>query len=165
MTRQNMTNPKHKNLNPYLNAIRSNVEDIELARSLLEKEKWNLVIVKGGQVLFSSRERGVAPFFQAVQSMGDSLHNAVLADRIVGSAVAMLCLYARVTSVYAGIASQGALDMLKRQGVIVSSKNTVPYISNYDGTDLCPFEKLAGSCQEPSQLVAVLQSLFAEGGQ
>jgi hypothetical protein len=165
MTRQNMTNPKHKNLNPYLNAIRSNVEDIELARSLLEKEKWNLVIVKGGQVLFSSRERGVAPFFQAVQSMGDSLHNAVLADRIVGSAVAMLCLYARITSVYAGIASQGALDMLKRQGVIVSSKNTVPYISNYDGTDLCPFEKLAGSCQEPSQLFAVLQSLFAKGGQ
>ena len=46
------------------------MEDIDLARSLLEEEKWNLVVVKGGQVLLSSRERGVAPFFQAVQSMG-----------------------------------------------------------------------------------------------
>ena len=45
------------------------MEDIELARSLLEEEQLNLVIVKGGQVLFSSSERGVAPFFQAVQSM------------------------------------------------------------------------------------------------
>jgi len=141
------------------------MEDIELARSLLEEEKWNLVIVKGGQVLFSSRERGVAPFFQAVQNMGKSLHNAAMADRIVGSAVAMLCLHARITSVYAGIASQGALDTLKGQGVIVSSKNAVPYISNYDGTDLCPFEKLAGSCQGPSQLFAALQSLFAKGDQ
>jgi len=141
------------------------MEDIDLARSLLEEEKWNLVIVKEGQVLFSSRERGVAPFFQAVQSMGQSLHNAAMADRIVGSAVAMLCLQARITSVYAGIASQGALDMLKGQGVTASSKNTVPYISNYDGTDLCPFEKLAGSCQGPSQLFAALQSLFAEGDQ
>jgi hypothetical protein len=141
------------------------MEDIDLARSLLEEEKWNLVIVKGGQVLFSSKERGVAPFFRAVQSMGKSLHNAAVADRIVGLAVAMLCLHARVASVYAGIASQGALDMLKRNGVTVSSQNAVPYISNYDGTDLCPFEKLAGSCQKPSQLLAALQSLFAEGEQ
>jgi len=95
--------------------------------------------------------------------MGTSLHNAAMADRIVGSAVAMLCLYARITSVYAGIASQGALDMLKGQGVTVSSRTGVPYISNYDGTDLCPFDKLAGSCQRPSQLFAALQSLFAEG--
>jgi hypothetical protein len=139
--------------------------DIELARSLLEEGKWNLVIVKGGQVLCSSRERGVAPFFQAVQSMGKSLHNAAVADRIVGLAVAMLCLHARIASVYAGIASQGALDMLKKKGVTVSSKSAVPYISNYDGTDLCPFEKLAGSCQRPSQLLAALQSLFGKGDQ
>jgi hypothetical protein len=139
--------------------------DIDLARSLLEEEKWNLVVVKEGQVLFSSRERGVTPFFQAVQSMGSSLHNAALADRIVGSAVAMLCLHARITSIYAGILSQGALDMLEGQGVIISSKSTVPYISNYDGTDLCPFEKLAKNCQGPSQLFAALQTLFAEGDQ
>jgi len=141
------------------------MEDIELARSLLEEEKWNLVIVKGGQVLFTSRERGIAPFFQAVQSMGKNLHNAAVADRIVGLAVAMLCLHARIASVYAGIASQGALDMLKKKGVAVSSQNIVPHISNYDGTDLCPFEKLAGSCQRPSQLFAALQSLFAKGDQ
>ena len=139
------------------------MEDIELARSLLEEEQWNLVMVKGGQVLFSSRERGIAPFFQAVQSMGTSLRNAVVADRIVGSAVAMLCLHARITSVYAGIATTGALDMLKGHGVTVISRSTVPYISNYDGTDLCPFEKLARSCQRPSQLFAALQSLFAKG--
>ena len=136
------------------------MEDIELARSLLEEEKWNLVIVRGGQVLFSSRERGVAPFFQAVQSMGKSLHNAAVADRIVGSAVAMLCLYARVTSVYAGIATTGALDMLKGQRVTVSSKNAVPYISNYDGTDLCPFEKLARNSGNPAQLFSNLKSMF-----
>jgi Domain of unknown function (DUF1893) len=139
------------------------MEDIELARSLLEKEKWKLVIVKEGEVLVSSRERGVAPFFKAVQSMGKSLHNAAVADRIVGLAVAMLCLHARIASVYAGVASQGALDMLRRKGVTISSKNTVPYVSNYDGTDLCPFEKMARGYQRPSQLLAALQSLFAKG--
>jgi len=141
------------------------MEDIDLARSLLKEEKWNLVIVKGGKVLYNSRERGITPFLGVVQNMGTSLHNASAADSIMGSAVAMLCLYARITSVYASIASQGALDMLKEQGVTISSGSTVPYISNYDGTDLCPFEKLAKSCQGPSQLFAALQSLFAEGDQ
>ncbi|NWF78234.1 MAG: DUF1893 domain-containing protein [Chloroflexi bacterium] len=136
------------------------MEDIDLARSLLEEEKWNLVIVKGGQVLVSSRERGIVPFFQAVQSMGKSLHNAAVADRIVGLAVAMLCLYVGVASVYAGIASEGALDMLRGQGVTVTSKNIVPHISNYDGTGLCPFEKMAKDSQNPAQLLSALKSIF-----
>ena len=143
----------------------SEMEDIELARSLLEKEQWNLVIVKGGRVLCSSRERGVAPLFQAVQGIGEDLHNAALADRIVGSAVAMLCLHARISSVYADIASQEALDMLTKQGVVVTSKSKVPYISNYDGTDLCPFEKMARDAREPSRLFSTLQSLFTESDQ
>ncbi|MDH4067983.1 MAG: DUF1893 domain-containing protein [Dehalococcoidia bacterium] len=139
------------------------MEDIDLARSILEEDKWNLVIVKKGRVLFGSRERGIAPFFQAVQSIGKSLHNAAVADRIVGLAVAMLCLHVRVRSVYAGIVSQEAFDMLKKMGVAIDSKNTVAHISNYDGTDLCPFEKLAGSCQKPSQLLAALESLLGKG--
>ncbi len=140
----------------------SYTEDIELARSLLEHERWNLIIVKEGRVLLSSKERGVAPLFQAIQSMGKGLHNAAVADRIVGSAVAMLCLHARITSVYADIASQGALDMLKKQGVAISSKNIVPYISNYDGTDLCPFEKLASNVENPAQLFSNLKSMFGD---
>jgi hypothetical protein len=139
------------------------MEDIDLARSLLEEDRWNLVIVKKGRVLFGSRERGITPFFEAVKSIGKGLHNAAVADRVVGSAVAMLCLYARVRSVYGNIVSQGAFDMLKKEGVAVDGGNIVPYISNYDGTDLCPFEKLAGSCQKPSQLVAALRALFAKG--
>ncbi len=141
------------------------MEDIDLARSLLEKGKWNLVIVKKGQVLFRSRERGIAPFFHAVQSLGKSLHNAAMADHIVGLAVAMLCLHARITSVYADVASNAALDMLQKNGVVIDARNTVSHISNSDGTDLCPFEKLAGSCQKPSQLMAALQSLMSKGDQ
>jgi len=140
--------------------MKSNMEDIDLARSLLKEEKLNLVIVKDGQILVTSRERGIAPLFQAVQSMGESLHNAAMADRIVGLAVAMLCLHARIASVYASIASQSALDMLKGHGVSVTSKNIVSHISNYDGTDLCPFEKMAKDSQNPAQLLSTLQSIF-----
>lgn len=139
--------------------------DIDLARSLLQEDRCNLVIVKNGQVLFSSKERGIRPLYQAWQSLGDGLRNAALADRIVGLAVAMLCLHAQIGSVYAVIASRGALDMLKKKGIAVDAENTVPNISNYEGTDLCPFEKLAKSCRKPSQLLSALESLLEEPGQ
>ena len=145
--------------------MQNNTKDIDLARSLLEKGRWNLIIVKKGQVLFRSRERGIAPLFHAVRSLGKSLHNAAMADRIVGLAAAMLCLHAHIASMYADVASNAAVDMLQKNGVIVDARDSVSHISNADGTDLCPFEKLAGSCQKPSQLMAALQSLLAKGDQ
>lgn len=139
--------------------------DIDLARSLLREDKCNLVIAKGGQVLFTSKERGIRPFYDAVQGLGDRLQGAALADRIVGLAIAMLCLHVRIGSVYAVMASQGAFDMLRKKGLVVEAENTVPNISNRDGTDLCPFERLAEGCRTPSQLVEALESLFKECGQ
>lgn len=100
--------------------------------------------------------------FKAIRDKGDSLSGAALADKIVGRAIAMLCLYARLASVYADMASQGALDLLKEQGIDVTSKRIVPNILNYDGTDFCPFEKLAQSTTSPSQLFLTLGSLFSE---
>jgi hypothetical protein len=143
--------------------MQNDTEDIDLARSLLERGRWNLIMVRNGQVLFRSRERGIAPLFHAVESTGKSLHNAAMADRIVGLAAGMLCLHAHIASVYADVASNAALDMLQKNGVVVDARDTVSHISNVDGTDLCPFEKLAVSCQKPSQLMAALQSLFAKG--
>lgn len=138
----------------------SSMEDRELARSLLEDEKWNLVVVRDGRIVLSSREHGVAPFFRAVRSRADGLHNAALADRVVGSAIAMLCLHAHIASVYAVMASQGALDILKSCGVPVTGTEVVPYITNREGTDVCPFEKLAHDANDPEQLVSVLESMF-----
>jgi hypothetical protein len=60
--------------------------------------------------------------------MGKMLYNAVAADRIVGLAVVMLCLHARITLVYAETASQGALDML-----IFSNLKSIFGGSNDDG--------------------------------
>ena len=75
--------------------------------------------------------------------MGESLRSAAIADKIVGSAAAML----------------------KEQGVNITTKNLVPRILNRDGTDLCPFEKLAQGASSPSRLFSALESFFTEHNQ
>ena len=138
------------------------MEDVELARSLLEQENLNLVVVREGQTITTSRKGGVRPLFEAVVTMGESLHGAAIADKIVGSAVAMLCLHAQISSVYAGIASKGALAMLEEQGINIRGETVVSRILNRDGSDLCPFEKLARKASSPAQLFSALESFFAE---
>lgn len=141
------------------------MRDVELASCLLEKEGLNLVIVKGGQVLHRSKEKGLRSFFQAILSIGDGLHNAAVADRIMGSALAMLCLYARIATVYAIVGSEGALVTLQKHGVDITAEEVIPHILNSNHTDLCPFEKLAQRCRQPSQLFSALESLFIEAKQ
>lgn len=59
------------------------MEDTELTRWLPEEDERNMAIVREGQVVFGSRERGIAPFFQAARTKGNSLHNAGRDDRIM----------------------------------------------------------------------------------
>ena len=141
------------------------MEDIELARRLLEQENLSLAVVKAKQTLITSTDKGVRPLFDAIVTMGERLHGAAMADKIVGSAAAMLCLYAEIASVYANAASKKALAMLQEQGVNVTAENLVPLILNRDGTDMCLFEKLAGSAGSPSLLFSTLESVFAEHNQ
>ena len=100
----------------------NDLEDIGLASCLLQEEKLNLVIVKGGQVLASSKGEGIYPLFKTILDKGDSLSGAALADKIVGAAIAMLCLYARIASVYADLASQKTVDLLKEQWICLGIK-------------------------------------------
>jgi hypothetical protein len=138
------------------------MRDVELARCLLGKEELSLVITKQGRIIYSSQEKGVRPLFQAILTMRDSLDNAAVADRVVGSPVAMLCLYAGISSVYAVVASEAAVMMLRKEGVDTTAMEVIPNILNSDRTGLCPFEKLAQSVTSPSQLFSALESLFTE---
>ena len=140
------------------------MEDIEIARRLLEEKRVNLVVVKDGQVLFSSKDSGLHTFFQLVLNSKRILHNASVADRIMGLAAAMLCLHVKIKSVYADIASTGALDILKKRGVNVINKNEVPHIYNHDGTALCPFEQMAQKCKQPAQLISAMETFFVGSG-
>jgi hypothetical protein len=136
------------------------MRDIELARRLLTREELSLVITKQGQIIYSSKEKGVRPLFQAVLNIKDSLNNAALADRVVGSPVSKLFLYAGISSVYALLATERALALLRNEGVAVTAKEATVNILNSDHTDLCPFEKLAQGYRQPSQLFLALQRLF-----
>ena len=137
--------------------------DLELAKSRLKDRDLTLVIVKEGKVIFETRSQGVGDFLQAIEKLGKRLVASAVADKIVGAAAAMLCVYSEVSSVFAVTISEEGIRVLEDNDIIYQFENEVPNILNHDKTDICPFEKLVIGSREPKQAYTKLKS-FAESG-
>jgi hypothetical protein len=118
-------------------------QDLKLAKQKLIEKDLNLVIVKNGKIIFKTKKPGVTGFLYAIEKFPQQLNGASLADKIVGVAAAILCVYSEITSVFALTMSKEAIDLLKKNNLFYFYKNKVEHILNRNKTDICPFEKIA----------------------
>ncbi|MEM3673636.1 MAG: DUF1893 domain-containing protein [Candidatus Bathyarchaeia archaeon] len=143
------------------------LQELEIAKSRLKGENLTLSIVKDGKVLFETASHGVSGFLEAIEKCGTHLEKASVADRIVGKAIALLCVYAKVRAVYAVTLSKKAKTVLEENSVHHEWENLVENILGVDGKNVCPFEKLADEIPNPNEayrkLRALQQSLKREG--
>lgn len=123
--------------------------DIDIAKDLLIKESYSLVIYKDGKIITTSNERGLKPLMEALKEYKEELEGAVLADKIIGKAGALLAIYGGVKEIYAHTLSDCAKDILTKNEMKFESNRVVPYIINRDGSDKCPMEKLVENIESP----------------
>ena len=133
-------------------------QDLELAKLKLIEEDLSLVIVKRGKVLFRTQKRGITGFLEAIERLDKNLIAASAADRIVGVAAAMLCVYAGVTSVFALTISEEGIKVLRDNNITFRFEKTTPNILNRDKKDVCPFEKLAMTSRNSEEAYVKLKS-------
>ena len=117
--------------------------DLELAKLKLIEDDLSLVIVKKGTVIFKTKKQGISGFLQAIENLNQDLVAASVADKIVGVAAAMLCVYAGVSSVFALTVSEGGLGVLEDNNIVCLFEKKVSNILNRSKNDVCPFEKVA----------------------
>jgi len=135
--------------------------DIEIAKSQLMANNFSLVIAKNGQVIFETKKSGIGGFLQAIEQLDNELLSSSVADRIIGMAAAMLCVYIKVDSVFALTLSEGGMRVLEGSGVAFEFMNKVSNILNRDKTDVCPFEKRAMASKNAEDAYVNLKA-FAE---
>jgi len=137
------------------------MQDLRLAKLKLKERDLTLVIVKKGKVIFETRSQGVGGFLQAIEKFGKELVASSVADKILGAAAAMLCVYSGVASVFAVTISEEGIRVLEDNGIFYQFEKRVSNILNYNRTDVCPFEKLAIGSRDPKEAYVKLKS-FAE---
>jgi len=134
-------------------------QDLELAKLKLTKENLSLVIVKNGKVIFETKKQGISGFLQAIENLDKNLVASSAADKLVGRAAAMLCVYAGVASVFALTISEGGTRVLEENNIAYLFEKKVSHILNRSKNDVCPFEKLAMASGSPDEAYVKLKSL------
>ncbi len=135
------------------------MEDLRIAKKHLKDEGSTLTIVKGKQILFDTASHGISGFLRAIEELGERLKGASAADKIVGKAVALLCLYAGIEGAYASVMSREAKELFEENGIHAEWGELVGNILSNCKPATCPFEKLATEITDPSEAYKKLKAL------
>lgn len=132
--------------------------DLEFVKQKLNADSLAFVIVKGDAILRTGTREGIGELIEAVDALGGAAHGAVLADKIVGKAVAMVARTARFRALYSPLASQAARDALASDKILLEYDRLVPLILNKRNDGPCPMERLTLPIDDPLQAVDALRA-------
>jgi len=119
------------------------MRDIEIAKEYLCRENLSVVIVRNGEIIFKSSEKGIKPLYTLAIEKNIDLKGSSLADKVIGRGAAMICKYFDVEEVYGLLISEAAEKVLNEADIKYSYNQTCPYIKNRDNTGLCPIERMS----------------------
>jgi hypothetical protein len=135
------------------------MQDLEAAKKRLHERKLTLCITKNGETIFETTSHGISGFLMAIQTLENKLEGAYVADRVVGKAIALLCVYAKIKGVHASTISKKAKQLLEENTVHVEWENLVENVLDPNKTTTCPFEKLAAKTSDPEEAYSKLKTL------
>lgn len=127
---------------------------LEIAIEGLQTHK--VVLVKNKKIVDAQEGRGLEPLFRLLSK--NSLEGASLADRVIGSAAALLLAPTGVKEVYGKVLSRGAKERLEQANIRVHGGKLVDRILNRRGDDLCPMEKMALAAEDREDFLKRFQA-------
>ena len=126
------------------------MQDLEKAKKILNKNNLSLVIIKNLDLYFETSSQGIKSFLETIERFKAKLEGASVADRVVGKAIALLCVGAKIKEIYAKTLSEQGKE-IKKYLIKHEYDNLVKKILNRNGKDMCPFEKLVLDISDPEE--------------
>lgn len=136
------------------------MNDLDIAKTNLYRRRLTLIIVKNGVVIFETDSHRISGFLLAVEQFGVRLKDSSVADRVVGKAIALLCVYAGIREIYAEVLSREAQAVLDKNGIGCHCKELVDNILDLNHNAVCPFEKAATCLSDPEVAYATFKELL-----
>lgn len=130
------------------------------AKSLLEKERASLVLIREGQEPHIDFRSGLIPLWEAYRDGNWS--GGVLADRVIGRGAAFLAVDMELISIYSPLMSRGAVEIFKKWEIEFKYELQVERIRDRSGKGLCPMEALLEGIEESHIAIQRLNQFFLE---
>ena len=133
------------------------VRDLELAREVLSNSDCSVVIISYGKIWKKKTGDGIKPILEAIDEMGEDIHDSIIGDRILGKASALLCRYAKAQGVYSPQGTKTGIALLIMGGVPCQVDQLIQQINNRAGNGPCPFEKMLKDVTSPDDAYKILK--------
>jgi len=131
--------------------------------SILNRERVNLYIFKGGASLYRSAKSGIAPLIEAVEKLGTAeLSGSTVVDKVVGKAAALIISYFQAREVYTHLISRSATKVLDKNRIAFYFERLTDEIKSRNGLGICPFESAVKEIDEPKVGYEKLRKLLRE---
>lgn len=138
------------------------LKDIEIAKEVFHKEDLAIVVVKQGEVVFKSKDKGIKPLYTLATKMKEEAFGGSVADKVIGKGAALLCGYLDIKEVYASLISEGGQIILNNYNIPYTMDKSCSYIMNRDKTDYCPIEKLSLDIEEPEIFLSRVEKFMTK---
>ncbi len=135
------------------------MQDLDIARNELHSKGLTLVIVKDGKIIYETHFHRISGFIEAIDKFERDIEHSCVADRVVGKAVALLCVYASIKGVYAEVLSRQAQVVLENQKMFYQFGEIVDTVLDSRRTGTCPFEGVAASLSDPEQAYEAFKNI------
>ncbi len=120
------------------------------------KSGWSLVVIKKDEIIYKSKMRRLKPLIFAIKKFGKVMRGAIVFDRNVGQASAMLLNFSKVKQVWTPTVSEAGKKFLTKNKIKLEYLNFVKSIHQEDG-NICPMEKMSCEMGEESFVKKMLK--------
>lgn len=101
----------------------------------------SIALIKNHNVIFTDRSRGVMPLLKLLDQQPELLRDALVVDKIIGKAAAMLLTLGGVKEIHTYMLSRNGRAFLERYHIPVTAQCDIDMIQNRQKDGICPFEK------------------------
>jgi hypothetical protein len=134
-------------------------QDLDIAVRAVN-EGASVAVAKGGRLLASRDGHTVRPLIEALDEVGAESRGAVVADKVLGRAAALVIIAFGVPVVYGAVMSDHGREALESAGIAHSYGRLVGFIANRTGDGMCPIEQMSLGFDEPAAFVVAMRQKF-----
>ena len=125
------------------------------------KSSDTLQVYEDGNLLFASAKDRLTPLLEYIDTLASDHRQAVIFDRIMGNAAALLSVKADCDEVYSPLGSRLAIATLDKYHIKHHLSEIIPCITRPGGEDMCPMEK-SSIAKTPDEFYQAIRSIISQ---
>jgi len=118
---------------------------------------WSFVLIKNDKIIYKSKLRGLKPLILCIKKNKTEMQGAIVYDKIIGKAAAILLACAKVKEVWTSAISFSAKQYLARKGVKIAYIKLIKYIKDRRSDGICPMEEISQKMPERKFIEMILK--------